>query len=362
MSYRRRQTLKGRGSSIDPPNRFEAHRHEEDFEHLQYESDLEERWRKRTTEFLPDHSKSIISENDSPDVGFRFSLNPYRGCEHGCAYCYARPTHEYLGLNAGLDFETRILYKPDAPRLFEAHLAKRSWQGEPVALSGVTDCYQPIERKLVLTRGCIDVALACRQPLIIITKNSLLLRDLAPIAEMAALQLIHVFLSVPTLDPKLASTLEPRAPRPESRLRAIEELTNAGVSAGVMVAPVIPGLTDHEIPAILKAARDAGAIAAGKVLLRLPHAVRPIFLDWLSRHAPDRASRVEQRIMACRDGKLNDTRFSKRLVGSGPIAEQIQATFNLFRTKLGFRMKPPPLDSSQFRRPRLDGQLTLFEE
>jgi DNA repair photolyase len=267
------------GSMIDPPNRFERTRHEADLEHLEWDQEYLTGLNERQVEYLTDASKSIVSENDSPDVGFRYSVNPYRGCQHGCSYCYARNSHEYLGLNAGLDFETKIIVKQDAPQLLRDFLSKKSWKPEVIVFSGVTDCYQPAERQFKLTRQCLEVALECHQPVGIITKNALVVRDIDILREMASLRLVHVNISVTSLDPELARIMEPRTSTPAARLRAIQTLTAAKIPARVMVAPIIPGLNDSEIPAILGASKDAGAGSAGHVLLRLPLSVRPVFVD-----------------------------------------------------------------------------------
>jgi DNA repair photolyase len=264
-------------------------------------------------------------------------------------------------MNAGLDFETRILVKHDAPQLLRAELARDDWRAEVISMSGVTDCYQPAERKFRLTRGCLEVMLEARQPVGIVTKNALVVRDLDLLGPMAALQVAHVFVSVTTLDDELARTMEPRTATPQARLRAIRELAAAGVPVGAMVAPVIPGLNDEEIPAILEAARDAGAQTAGFVLLRLPWAVRPIFEDWLTRNYPLRAERVLGLIRATRDGRLNDSQFGRRMRGQGPYAEQIEQTFKIFKKKLGLDRPLPTLDSTKFRPPRTSsGQQRLF--
>lgn len=352
---------RGRGTPLAPANRFESTHREDDFEHVADDEEYLASLRRVPTQYLPDDSESIVSENNSPDLGFRFSVNPYRGCAHGCAYCYARPTHEYLGLNAGIDFETRVLVKHRAPELFRKFLAKRSWQSELIAFSGVTDCYQPAERRFRLTRGCLEVAADCRQPIGIVTKNALVARDLDVLTRMAAGNHIAVAVSLTTLDTELARELEPGTSKPEARLRAISALAAAGVRAQVMVAPVIPGLNDVEIPRILEAARDAGAGYASYILLRLPLAVKPIFRDWLTRVRPDEAARVENRIRSTRGGdKLNDARFGKRHSGEGEIAQQIAATFQVFARKFGLDRKPRALDSAAFIRPSRDGQRELF--
>jgi DNA repair photolyase len=335
-------------------------RTEDDLEHLEGSDELPD-VRRLPTVFLADHSRRLITENDSPDVPFRYSINPYRGCEHGCAYCYARPGHELLGMNAGIDFETRVMVKHDAPDLLRAELAREGWQGEMISISGVTDCYQPAERKFRITRGCLQVMLEARQPLGIVTKNALLLRDLDLLAPLASQNLAHVYVSVTTLDGELARRLEPRTATPQARLRAIAELAAAGVPVGVMLAPIIPGLNDREIPAILDAAKQAGASTAGYLLLRLPGAVRPIFEDWIKRHYPDKAQRVFSLIRSTREGKMNDTTWGSRMRGQGAYAEQIAQTVKVFKQKLGLNRTLPPLDSTKFKPPMPSkGQLRLF--
>jgi DNA repair photolyase len=351
---------KGRSAAGDPPNRFLAIRVEADPD-AQLDAEDESAGRRIATQFFSDHSQSIVMENDSPDVPFRYSVNPYRGCEHGCSYCYARPTHEYLGLGAGLDFESKVFVKERAPELLARWLARDAWQPEMICFSGITDCYQPAERTFELTRRCLQVAAEARQPVGIITKNRLVTRDLEILTPMARQALVHVSISITTLDEQLARRMEPRTSRPAARLEAIRELSAAGVPTRVMVAPVIPGLNDSEIPQILKAARDAGAGAAGHVLLRLSGSVRPVFLDWLARSEPTRASRVESAIRQTRGGKLNDTQFGRRMRGTGTRAEQIEQTFATFARRYGLGGPLPAFDFSQFRAPRAaTGQLRLF--
>jgi DNA repair photolyase len=353
---------KGRGSTLRPPNRFGETHAERDLEHVETDDEYLASLARVPTVYLPDESRSIISENDSPDLPFRYSLNPYRGCQHGCAYCYARPTHEYLGLNAGIDFESKIFVKHDAPRLFRDWLARDDYQPDVVMMSGVTDCYQPAEREFRLTRGCLEVALEARQPIGMVTKNALVTRDLDLLRELAALHLVGVAVSVTTLDAALARTLEPRTSSPDARLRTIAELSSAGVPVRVMAAPMIPGLNDHELPAILKAAAEAGAQGAGYILLRLPLTVRPVFRDWLQRtQSPTRQERVESHIRQTRDGRLNNSEWGKRFRGTGPMAEQIAQTFRVFVKKHGLDRPSPPLDTTQFRPPvSSSGQLRLF--
>jgi DNA repair photolyase len=354
-------TTKGRGSPIRPPNRFGETHTEPDLEQVADDPDQLAELGATPTTYLPDASRSIISENDSPDLPFRYSLNPYRGCQHGCAYCYARPTHEYLGLSAGLDFESKIFVKHQAAELFRDWLARDRYEPETVMLSGVTDCYQPGEREFRITRSCLEVALAARQPMSVITKNALVTRDLDLLAEMAARNLVAVGVSITTLDAGLARSMEPRTSSPEARLRTLGALAQAGVPTRVMAAPLIPGLNDSELPAILEAARDAGAQTAGYNLLRLPLTVRPVFLEWLHRTQPTKAERVEGLIRSTREGQLNQSEFGTRFRGTGPIAEQIKRTFEVFSRKYGLDRATTPLDASQFRPPLpKSGQMRLF--
>ena len=350
----------GRATNLAPANRFESTRTEADYQQLSAGDELLADERAVPTVFLPDNSATIIRENDSPDIPFRYSINPYRGCEHGCAYCYARPTHETLGMNAGLDFESKILVKYDAVNLFRKELNRKGWQAQPIMISGVTDCYQPAERRFKLTRGILEVMLEAGQPACLITKNSLVRRDLDVLGPLAHKRLVSVALSITTLDAELARTLEPRTAAPAAKLRAIQELTAAGVPARVMVAPIIPGLTDHEVPAILAAAKEAGAIGAGHVMVRLPLNVAPIFIHWLRTHRPLAADRIESLIRQMRGGKLNDSRFGNRMRGQGSYADGVKETFDLFAHMLGLDAPWEPLDSSQFQPPALGGQLRLF--
>ncbi|MBU6399004.1 MAG: PA0069 family radical SAM protein [Verrucomicrobia bacterium] len=334
-----------RGAAGNPPNRFERVALERDADWDPAQDPLP------ATRFLKDRSQTIISYNDSPDVGFAASVNPYRGCEHGCAYCYARPTHEYLGFSAGLDFETKILVKADAPQLLRRELSSPGWKPQIIALSGVTDCYQPIERRLQLTRRCLAVLAEFRNPVTIVTKNLLVTRDLDWLADLARYQAAAVFISITTLDPDLRHLLEPRTSPPTARLSAIERLAHAKIPVGLLLAPVIPALTDHEIPAILKAAAAAGAKFAGYTTLRLPYAVAPLFEDWLTRHFPERKDKVLHRVRDLRDGQLNDARFGSRMRGEGIFAEQIERIFTVARRKVGLAGNGPNLSPAAFRRP-----------
>ena len=360
-----RQHVVGRGAQIKPPNRFESQRLEEhpaeDIEEFDTDDSADVNRRVLPTQFLPDITKTIICENSSPDIPFRYSINPYRGCEHGCAYCYARPGHEYLGMNAGLDFETNILVKHDAARLLRDELNKPSRQCEPLSISGVTDCYQPAEHKFRITRSLLEVLSEAHHPVGIITKNSLVLRDLDLLEPMAARNLVHVFISITSLDARLARRLEPRTATPAARLATVAKLSDAGVPVGVMVAPIIPGLNDEEVPAILAKARDAGAICASYVLLRLPLSVEPVFRDWLARNEPLKQQRIESLIRSTRSGRLNDGEFGTRMRGTGEYAEQIKQTFQVFRAKNDLARSMPAFDTSQFRPPMAGtGQMHLF--
>jgi DNA repair photolyase len=323
----------GRGATANPVGRFERL----DISPEPPEAGDDERT--LVTVVYRDTSRSIRSYNDSPDVPMDVSVNPYRGCEHGCIYCYARPYHEYLGLSAGLDFESRLFAKTEAPALLREALRERSWRPQVIGLSGVTDPYQPIERRLGLTRGCLEVLAEFRNPVAIITKSQLVTRDIDLLSGLAAHDAAVVFLSITTLDEGLAQRMEPRASRPALRLSAIRRLRDAGVPAAVMVAPIIPGLTDHEVPAILAAAADHGALAAGRTVVRLPHGVKDLFEAWLDAHAPDRKAKVLNRLRAMRGGALNDSTFGTRMRGEGPFADSIHQMFDLHRRRLGFRQK-----------------------
>lgn len=351
-----RQNIRGRGASSNPANRFQKESREFDSEGLSPdEEDVPVLLR---TEFLTDASRSVVTENKSPDIGFRFSVNPYRGCEHGCAYCYARPTHEYLGYSPGLDFESKILVKEKAPELLREKLMSKSWKPEPIFFSGITDCYQPIERKLRLTRRCLEVLVEFKNPFGIITKNHLVTRDVDLLASMAELDAVLVMVSVTTLDEKLGAELEPRTSRPSARLKAVETLAKAGVRVGVNMAPVIPGLTDHEIPAVLKAASEAGAVFAGYTPVRLPLAVSPLFSEWLEVHRPERKEKVLSLIRQMRGGKLNEAEFGSRMRGEGPVAAHLNQMFHLYARKYGLNNMDFELSTESFHRP--GDQMSFF--
>lgn len=348
-----RNPIRGRGSSDNPVNRFEGH-------YTDYDLDVETGERPtQKTRLYPDDTKEIISTNDSPDIPFDASINPYRGCEHGCIYCYARPTHEYLGFSAGLDFESRIMVKYDAPRKLRERLSAQKWESKVIVMSGVTDCYQPVERKLELTRRCLEVMAEFRNPVSIITKNYLVTRDIDYLGELAEHQASHVTLSITTLDRDLARVMEPRTSQPGRRLQAIEKLADAGISVGVNVAPIIPGLTDHECVDILKAAREAGATHASYTIVRLPYGVKDLFQDWLEHHFPDRKDKVLNKIRDMRDGKLNEPEFGKRFSGEGNYARQIGDLFAVHSKRLGFNQKRVVLSTAAFK-PAEGYQMKLF--
>jgi DNA repair photolyase len=342
-----------RGAPENPGNRFEKIHLERDDDWNPDEDVLPR------TQFLIDHSKTAIAYNDSPDIGFSASLNPYRGCEHGCIYCYARPTHEYLGFSSGLDFETKIMVKERAPELLREELSAKKWKPQIIVMSGVTDCYQPVERKLKLTRRCLEVLLEFRNPVAIITKNFLVTRDIDLLSELAKYDCASVTVSVTTLDTKLRNVMEPRTSPPRARLNALRKLSEAKIPVSVNVAPIIPGLTDHEMPKILQAARDAGATSAGFTIVRLPHGDKALFENWLTAHFPDRKEKVLSRIKAMRGGKLYDAQWGKRMRGEGIFAEQIAQIFEVAKRKAGFKDERSELSTEHFRRPG-GAQLSLF--
>jgi DNA repair photolyase len=345
--------IHGRGASFNPANRF-------DKLHLEPDPDADfEAPSAPGTVFLKDKTASILTHNDSPDIGFDTSINPYRGCEHGCAYCYARPTHEFLGMSAGLDFESKILVKQNAPELLRQALTSPKWKPRVIVMSGVTDCYQPAERRLKITRGCLEVLAECRHPVGLITKNFLVTRDADLLRELARHNAVSVTLSVTTLDPDLARVMEPRTASPRQRLAAITALANAGVPVGVNVAPIIPGLNDHEVLRIVQAAAGAGAKFAGYTILRLPYAVKDIFDQWLSNHAPGKKEKVLNFIRSMRDGKLNESQFGARMRGGGVMADHIRQTYEVACRKAGLdENRWPALSTASFRRPQ-GAQLAL---
>jgi DNA repair photolyase len=356
-------TIKGRGSRHYLPGRFERTVTEaaDDGWAPSAEPEAGPDPLRPRTEVREETARSIISRNDSPDVGFSQSLNPYRGCEHGCSYCFARPSHAYLNLSPGLDFETKIFAKTNAPELLRHEFSRPGYTPNPIALGINTDAYQPAERRLQLTRRIIEVMLECRHPFSLITKNALVERDLDLLQPLAAKRLVQVTFSVTTLDPHLSARLEPRAAAPHARLRAMRRLHEAEIPVGVLFAPVIPWVNDHELEAVLAAAAEAGARTAGYVLLRLPHEVAPLFRDWLQAHMPDRAGRVMAAIRQMRGGRDYDARFGTRMRGQGQYADVLARRFALGHRRCGFDPRAaPPLDCSQFvapQRPSPQGEL-----
>lgn len=350
MIEQKKPVPRGRGALENPTGRFEKL----DTSKLPQELDGQ-----LQTELYKDSARSIISTNDSPDIGMSTTINTYRGCEHGCIYCYARPGHEYLGLSAGIDFETKLFVKHEGPQLLRKALAAKSWQPQVITMSGVTDCYQPSERRLKLTRKCLQVLAEFRNPVAIITKNALVTRDIDILSEMAQYQCAQVFVSITTLDKHLARVMEPRASRPELRLDAVHQLSAAGIPVGVMMAPIVPGLTEHEIPSLLKAAKEAGARSVGYTMLRLPYGVKDLFQTWLGEHYPDRKMKVLNRIREMRGGKLNDANFGSRMRGQGVHAELIADIFRKNRRSLGLDKGFPSLSTAHFRRVE-EAQMSLF--
>jgi DNA repair photolyase len=337
-----RRSIVGRGAAGNPKIRFER---------IEVEPDETEGDEPRPeTVYLRDHSRSIIARNDSPDIGFDASINPYRGCTHGCVYCFARPTHEYLGLSAGLDFESRILVKQDAPELLRKELFSPRWNPQVLSMSGVTDPYQPVERKLRITRRCLRVLAEFRNPVVIVTKNYLVTRDVDLLSELASHDAAAVAFSLTTLDDDLRRIMEPRTSRPARRLAAVEKLAAGGIPVGVMTAPVIPGLNDHELPNLLSAAAEAGATFAAYVPVRLPYAVAPLFEDWLARHFPERKDKVLNRIRSMRGGELNDASFGSRMRGEGLFAQHIAQLFSISCRRAGMgEGRFPKLSTAAFR-------------
>lgn len=334
--------IKGRGSSDNPINRFEGH-------YVDYELDEESGEKpSQKTQLFKDDTKNIISFNKSPDIPFEAGLNPYRGCEHGCIYCYARPYHEYLGFSVGLDFETKIIVKYDAPEILRKTLRSPKWKPQVIAMSGITDVYQPIERKLEITRKCLEVLSEFRNPVGIITKNHLVTRDIDHLKVLSEYNCVRVTISITSMDKKLTEIMEPRTSRPARRFLAIEKLAEAGIPVGVNVAPIIPGLTDHECADILTTASSAGAASAGYTILRLPYKVKDIFVDWLGQHFPDRKEKIKNRLLDMRGGKLYNAEFGKRMRGEGNYSQQIKDTFQIQTRKLGLNKHKIKMTTENF--------------
>jgi DNA repair photolyase len=350
------QTFKGRGALSNPAGRFDAFTLEQT-EDGWYRDEVPDSINETV---LPDSARGMITSNDSPDVGFDLSINPYRGCSHACVYCFARPSHAYLGLSPGLDFETKLFYKADAVKVLEAELSKPRYVCKPIALGINTDGYQPLEKRLGVTRSILEVLVRCRHPVTLITKSALIVRDLDLLADLAKDRLVSVMLSITSLTNDIKRTLEPRTASPQARLRVVEQLSQAGIPVGVMVAPVIPAITDHEMEDILRAARQAGATCASYVLLRLPHEVKILFREWLSEHYPDRAKHVMSLINQTQGGKDYDSRFGVRMRGTGPYADLLRTRFELAARKLGFSDSSGRHDlNTHLFRPPATSQLTF---
>lgn len=357
-----------RGAGINPGNRFETIRlhvlGEELDRQLIERQEADGAMRRVERQVFLDRTQRIINPvSPTADVPFDWTLNPYRGCEHGCIYCFARPYHEYLGFGCGLDFETKLMAKPDAPRLLQRELASHRWHPQPIVMSAITDIYQPIEHKMRIARQCLEIMADCGQPVTTMTKSALVLRDTDLWSRLAGMNAGRVIITLVTLDADLAQKLEPRASSPAGRLRAIRELTDAGVPVTVNIAPIIPGLTDSELPGILRAASEAGARRAAWVLLRLPYQLKDLFLDWLKRSVhPERARKVESLIRQMRGGKLYESSYAARGRGRGVIAEQLAKTFDVFTRKYDLNRDVRPMSTAHFRRPELTGQMRLFGE
>jgi DNA repair photolyase len=348
---------KGRGAQYNPKNKFLKGEYVQ--EHVEGIDDWEQE--KRNTEYIFDDSKTLVNKVTSPDVGMMFSANPYQGCEHGCIYCYARNSHEYWGYSAGVDFESRIVVKKNAPALLRKFFDNKNWVPATVSLSGNTDCYQPIERKMRITRALLEICLEYRNPVGILTKNALVLRDMDIIQELAKMNLVRVMTSITSLDEDLRRVMEPRTASYKSRLKVVETLSKAGVPTGIMNAPLIPGLNDMHIHDVLKAASEAGAKWAGYTIVRLNGAIGGIFHDWLYKTFPDRAAKVWHQIQECHGGNVNDSRFGNRIVGDGKFAELIRDQFRLYCRKFHLNETEKKLNTDDFRRPKAgDTQLSLF--
>lgn len=346
--------LNGRGAQLNTDNKFIQNKTGK------FNVEGIDEWEEKNerTTFILGKSKTIVNKVDSPDVRMWYSANPYQGCEHGCIYCYARNSHEYWGFSAGLDFERKIIVKQDAPELFRQFLQKKSWDATPISLSGNTDCYQPAERKFKLTRRLLEIALEYRQPIGMITKNALILRDIDLLQEMATMNLVTVFVSITSLNEKLRLKMEPRTTTAKQRLKIVEDLSKAGLPTGVMTAPIIPGLNSHEIPALLKAAALNGAKSAGYTVVRLNGSIAAIFKDWLEKNFPDRIDKVWHQIQSCHDGKVNDSRFNARMRGEGNFSDMLRDTFKLHCQRNRLNQEEIILNRSLFRVP--NAQMTLF--
>ncbi len=356
----------GRGAQVNPNNRFLKHSYANEFPEMNDEEMLQA----EQTQYIDVVAKTIVNKVESPDSAGTYSMNPYQGCEHGCLYCYARTTHEYWGYSAGLDFERKILVKKNAPELLEKAFQKKNWEPSPIMLSGNTDCYQPIERKLEITRKILEVCLKYKHPVSVITKNALILRDLDILSELAKLHLAHVMVTITSLNEELRQKLEPRTVTYKNRLKVVKHLADAGVAVGVMTAPIIPGLTSHEIPDIIKTAAENGASAAGYTIVRLNGAIADVFKDWLHKNFPDRADKVWNHIKDCHGGQVNDSRFGVRMRGEGKIAESIRSLFKMavnkyLKAKDRFEFNIEAFNRQRqqiFLQEKSQGQISLFDE
>ena len=356
----------GRGAQVNPTNRFFKNSYVKEFPEMIDEDMLKE----EQTQYIEVFPKTIVNKVESPDIPGMYSMNPYQGCEHGCLYCYARTTHEYWGYSAGLDFERKILVKKNAPELLEKTFQKKNWEPSPIMLSGNTDCYQPIERKLEITRKILEVCLKYKHPVSLITKNALIVRDLDILSELTKLNLVHVMVTITSLNEELRQKLEPRTVTYKNRLKTVKILADAGVAVGVMNAPIIPGLTSHEIPDLIKAAAENGASVAGYTIVRLNGAIAGVFKDWLHKNFPDRAEKVWHHIQSCHGGQVNDSRWGTRTRGEGKIAESIRNLFKMAvkkymssRNKFEFDKEVFNKQRQQiFLKERSKGQFSLFDE
>lgn len=345
---------KGRGAQVNPKNRYLAEEYAQE-----HPEGIDEWWQADVpTQIFEESAKTLVNKVDSPDVGMWYSMNPYQGCEHGCIYCYARNSHQYWGFSAGLDFERKIVAKMNAPELLRKFLNNKNWVPRPLSLSGNTDCYQPLERKMWLTRQCLEVAWEYRQPVGIITKNALVLRDKYILQKMAEHQLICVYVSLTTLQEDLRQQMEPRTATAVQRLKVIRELSELGVPVGVMTAPIIPGLNDHEMPRLLEQAAENGAKYAGYTVVRLNDAVKIIFKDWLQKNFPDRSDKVWHMIESLHGGEVNDSQFGRRMRGDGNFADIIRQQFRVQTKRLGINQEKFEFNTSLFARPT--NQLKLF--
>lgn len=349
----KREEVKGRGATLQIEGRFESRIRESCDDGW-----IHEELPPLKTAVTVEKAKSVIQRQASPDLPFFQSLNAYRGCEHGCIYCYARPSHAYLDLSPGLDFETMLFAKPDAPDLLKKELSKKHYKCEPLAIGTNTDPYQPVEREWMITRKILEFLLECRHPVSIVTKSAMIERDIDILSELSRQNLAQVFISVTTLDIELARKMEPRASSPKRRLEAVRKLSESGIPCGVMAAPVIPFLTDHELESILHAAREAGAQSAYYTLLRLPHELKELFSDWLETHYPLKAAHVMSRLRQMREGRENDPDFGSRMRGKGIFADLLEKRYRIAVSRLGFNERHIVLDTSRFRSPT--GQMDLF--